>query len=143
MTFAPAAALATLIAAALPALAQTPKVTYVIADYSTPALIDKAAAEAIWHQHLPEARMVKVYPTKRYGFLSQVTGGLADGGTCVVSARAVMLPRTSPTRRLVWEPAKSSTVIGAQNGATAAQCSELAGKKLTEAVQSLATSLVK
>jgi hypothetical protein len=135
------AAIAALACLALPALAQ--KVSYVIVDYSTATLLDKAKAEEIWHANLPEKRLVKLYPVRKFGFLSQVTGGLVGGGTCVVSARAVMLPRTSPTRRLVWEPTKSSTVFDAKPGLSAPQCTELAGEKLKEAVQSLSTGLVK
>ena len=54
-----------------------------------------------------------------------------------------MLPRTAPTRRLVWEPAESSTTFDSKPNLTPAQCTELAAEKLKEAVQSLATSLVK
>ena len=125
----------------VPALAATSP--YVIADHSTPTLIDKAKVDAIWHTNLPEARVAKIYPANKFGFLSQVVGGLVGGQTCVVTARAVMLPRTSPTRRLVWEPVKSSAVFDSKPNMTAAQCSELAAEKLKEAVQSLATSLVK
>jgi len=125
---------------ALPALADDKG--FVIADYSTATLIDRAKVDEIWHANLPEARLEKLYQTKRWGFLSQVTGGLVNG-TCVVSARAVMLPRTSPTRRLVWEPEHSSTTFDAKPNATAAQCTELAAEKLKQAIQSLVSSLVK
>lgn len=125
---------------ALPALAED--ANFVIADYSTATLIEKARIDAIWHESLPQARVAKLYPVKRWGFLSQVTGGVVNG-TCVVSARAVMLPRTSPTRRLVWEPAYSSTTFDAKANASAAQCAEVAADKLKEAVQSLVSSLVK
>jgi len=125
----------------VPALAADPP--FVISDYSTATLIDKPTVDAIWQAHLPEARVAKLYPPKRWGFLSQVVGGLVGGQTCIVTARAVMLPRTSPTRRLVWEPAKSSTTFDVKPNSNAAQCTELAAEKLKEAVQSLATSLVK
>jgi hypothetical protein len=116
---------------------------YAVADASTATLIDKSTVDAIWHAHLPEARLARIYPPKKWGFLSQVEGGLVGGQTCVVTARAVMLPRTTPTRRLVWAPAKSSTAFDSKPNASAAQCSELAAEKLTEAVKSLASSLVK
>jgi hypothetical protein len=135
-----AAAAISLVAAASAAAADD---GFVIADYSTATLIDKATVDAVWRANLPEARLTKLYQTKRWGFLSQVTGGLVGGQTCVVSARAVMLPRTSPTRRLVWEPAHSSTTFDAKAGASAAQCSELAAAKLKEAIQSLVSNLVK
>ena len=135
------AAAAVSVLVCIPALAAAPP--FVIADHSTPTLIDKATVDAIWHANLPEARVAKIYPANKWGFLSQVVGGLVAGQTCVVTARAVMLPRTSPTRRLLWEPVKSSAVFDSKPNMTAAQCSELAAEKLKEAVQSLATSLVK
>jgi hypothetical protein len=116
---------------------------YVTEDHSTESLISKAAVAGIWKQGLPEDRLAKLYPKAKWGFLSQVEGGLTTGQTCVVTARVVMLPRTSPTRRLVWEPSKTSTTFDAKAGATAAQCSELAAAKLKEALQSLVTGLVK
>jgi hypothetical protein len=116
---------------------------FVITDHSTAALIDKAAVDAIWHANLPEARLARLFPPKRWGFLSQVVGGFADGQTCVVTARAMLLPRTSPTHRLVWEPAKSAAAFASQPNASAAQCNELAAAKLKEAVQALVASLVK
>jgi len=67
---------------------------YVVSDASTGTLIDKATVDAIWLAHLQEARLARVYPRRQWGFLSQVVGGLAGGQTCVVTARAVMLPRT-------------------------------------------------
>jgi hypothetical protein len=115
---------------------------YVVADHSTATLIDKAAVDAIWHAQLPEPRLARLYPPKKFGFLSQVVGGF-EGQTCVVTARAMLLPRTSPTHRLVWEPSKSTATFGTKANATAAQCSELAAEKLKEAVQSLVASLVK
>ena len=92
--------------------------------------------------NIPAAKLAKLYPPAKWGFLSQVEGGLS-GQTCVVTARVAMLPRTSPTRRLVWEPEKMSTTFDAKAGATAAQCSELARDKLKEALTSLMSSLVK
>jgi hypothetical protein len=135
------AAAALTLMAAVPAFAAAD--SYVISDWSTASLIDKAKVDAIWHANMPEARVAKLYPAKRWGFLSQVVGGLVAGQTCVVTARVVMLPRTEPTRRLVWEPSKSSAVFDSKPNMTAAQCSELAAEKLKEAVQSLASSLVK
>lgn len=115
---------------------------YTVRDHSTAGLISESAALAIWKAELPEARLEKPYPSKRWGFVSQVEGGLANG-TCVVTARAAMLPLTSPTRRLVWEPSKMSTTFDAKAGASAAECSALAADKLKEAVKSLVTGLVK
>jgi hypothetical protein len=135
------ASIATALMFSVPAIAADS--LYVVADSSTAMLIEKTTIDAIWHANLPEARLAKIYLPRKWGFLSQVVGGLVGGQTCVVTARAVMLPRTTPTRRLVWEPAKSSTTFDSKPNASAAQCSELAAEKLKEAVQSLASSLVK
>ena len=133
-------AIAALLLAAPLAWAAPP--AYVTQDSSTAGLIDKAAAEAIWKESLPVTKLAKLYPPAKWGFLSQVEGGLS-GQTCVVTARVALLPRTSPTRRLVWEPEKMSTTFDAKSGANAAQCSELARDKLKEALASLMSSLVK
>lgn len=126
-----------------PVLAKDTTGPFVTEDSSTAGLLDKAVIAAAWKEHLPEARLAKVYSPAKWGFLSQVEGGLTADKTCVVTARVAMLPRTSPTRRLVWEPAKMSTVFDARANATQAQCSELAAGKLKEALQSLVSSLVK
>lgn len=136
-------ALACAVAAPAAWAADTEKGGYVTEDQSTESLISKAAVAAIWKDGLPEERLQKLYPKAKWGFLSQVEGGMTSSQTCVVTARVVMLPRTSPTRRLVWEPSKMSTTYDAKPGATPAQCSELAAAKLKEALQSLVTGLVK
>ena len=126
-------------ALAAPALAAP---DYKVRDYSSAGLISEPVALAIWKAELPEARMRKPYPSKLWGFVSQVEGGLASG-TCVVTARVAMLPLSSPTQRLVWEPSKMSTTFDAKAGASAAECSALAAAKLREAVKSLVSGLVK
>jgi hypothetical protein len=129
------------LAAAVPAAASAK--TYEIEDFSSVGLIDKPTVMSAWKEALPEARLVKLYPTARWGFLSQVEGGIVDGTTCVVTARVTMLPKTAPTRRLVWEPSKSSTTYGAKLNASPADCTALARTKLDEALRSLVSSLVK
>ena len=133
------AIVATLLAAPL-AWAAPP--AYVTQDTSTAGLIDKATVDAICTESLPRAKLARLYPPAKWGFLSQVGGGMA-GETCVITARVALLPRTSPTRRLVWEPEKLSTAFDAKPGLTAAQCGELARDKLKEALASLVSSLVK
>jgi hypothetical protein len=142
----PIASLACLLAAAAgSAVAQTPPPPskHQIEDNSSAQLLPKGAAEAIWRDNVPLARIARAYPAAKWGFLSQVEGGLVGGQVCVVTARAAMLPLTMPTRRLVWEPRYMSTTFDTKAGATAQQCSELAAAKLKEAIQSLATNLVK
>jgi hypothetical protein len=116
--------------------------TFLIRDDSSERLIDKAAASAIWKAALPQARLAKLYPPAKWGFLSQVEGGILGGQTCVVTARATLLPRTSPTRRLVWEPAKMTTTFDSRPGADPAACSALAAERLKEAVDALVAGLV-
>lgn len=117
--------------------------TYEIEDFSTASLIDKAVVMAAWKAALPEERLLKIYPQAKWGFLSQVEGGVVEGSLCVVTARVSMLPKTSPTRRLVWEPAKTSTTYGGKTVTSQAECSALAKSKLEEALRSLVSSLVK
>jgi len=136
-----AAVIAAVIAAATPAAAATS--AYEIEDASTFSLLDKATAVAAWHEALPEARLLKLYPKAKWGFLSQVEGGVVEGQICVVTARVSLLPKTTPTRRLVWEPAKTSTTYGGKAVASQAECSALALDKLKEALRSLMSSLVK
>lgn len=130
-----------LIAAALPAAAADS--AYEIEDFSTESLIGKATVMAAWKEALPESRLLKLYPKAKYGFLSQVEGGVVNGTLCVVTARVSLLPKTSPTRRLVWEPNKTSTTFDGRPVASQAECTALATEKLKEALRSLVSSLVK
>lgn len=114
-----------------------------IEDFSTASLIDKASVMAAWKEALPEERLLKLYPRVKWGFLSQVEGGVVNNTLCVVTARVSMLPKTSPTRRLVWEPAYTSTVFDGKPVTTQAECTALANDKLKEALRSLVSSLVK
>lgn len=134
-----------LIAAALPAAAAPAKAdtAYQIDDFSTESLISKAVVLAAWKEVLPEGRLLKLYPRAKYGFLSQVEGGVVNGSLCVVTARVSLLPKTSPTRRLVWEPIKTSTTFDGKTVASQAECGALAKSKLEEALRSLMSSLVK
>jgi hypothetical protein len=131
-----------LVAAALPAAAAAAK-GYQIEDFSTESLIGKAVVIAAWKEVLPEGRLLKLYPRAKYGFLSQVEGGVVSGNLCVVTARVSLLPKTSPTRRLVWEPIKTSTTYDGKTVASQAECAALAKAKLEEALRSLLSSLVK
>jgi hypothetical protein len=130
-----------LVAAALPATAADKG--YQIEDFSTESLISKAIVVAAWKDVLPEGRLLKLYPRAKYGFLSQVEGGVVSGNLCVVTARVSLLPKTSPTRRLVWEPIKTSTTYDGKTVVTQAECGALAKAKLEEALRSLLSSLVK
>ncbi len=112
---------------------------YLTLDHSVDTLMDKATAQAIWQQHLP-AKLVKLYPIRKWGFVSQVEGGFDDGKVCVVTARAMMLPRSGKT--LIFQPAHTATAFASQTGATMAQCKALAKSKLNDAVAAIESTLV-
>lgn len=112
---------------------------YVIDDQSTANLIDQAAAEAIWLKSITPAT-VKLFPAKAWGFLSQVEGGIdVAQKACVITARAVVLPRKG--KDLVFKPAKSATTFGLAANASPEQCKALGKAKLEEAVQALAGAM--
>jgi hypothetical protein len=112
-------------------------------DQSASFLIDPAAAEQVWKDNLP-ARVMKLYPTKRFRYASEVSGGFTGDKTCVVTARAMVLPVVHlPVQgaKAVYAPIKSATAFDAAPNLSSAQCQDLAKTKLKEAVQSVAASL--
>jgi hypothetical protein len=134
---------AAVLAVAAPFASAATAPSYDIEDFSTAALIDKPTVMAAWKEALPAERLAKLYPKAKWGFLSQVEGGVVDGKLCVVTARVTLLPKTMPTRRFVWEPAKSSTVFDGRPVTTPAECGALAQERLKDALRSLVSSLVK
>jgi hypothetical protein len=137
-----------LFAAALLSVASTiaaaAPVTYLTVDHSSPALMDAAGAAAVWKTEVPQAtalRLSKLYPPSRYGFVSQVEGGFNDAKICVVTARAMLVPRSGKT--LGFAPKQSAMAFDAQPNATAQQCKDLASAKLKEAIGSVLSGLVK
>lgn len=113
---------------------------YLSVDHSVDALIDEATAKAMWKKLLPAARLAKLYPVKKWGFASEVEGGFSAGNTCVVTARAMLLPLRGKV--LEFKPHKTATTFDALPGATRDQCRELARKKLEEAIQAVVAGLV-
>lgn len=131
-----------LLLSAAGALAAPPQ--YLIIDHSTETVMEKAAAMAIWNARLDAkmtARLNKLYPVSRWGFISQVEGGFTDQNACVVTARVLMVPRITGSR-LVFKPSQTATTFGTQAGATREQCRELAGSKLGEAIAAVGSSLI-
>jgi hypothetical protein len=117
---------------------------YLIIDHSSEALMDKATALAVWRTQVDgdqSARMRRLFPVSKWGFISQVEGGFTADMVCVVTARAMMVPRI-PGDRLVFKPGKSATTFASQPGATREQCRELAAAKLAEAVNAVGSSLI-
>jgi len=119
-----------------------PPAKAVLIDHSAAALIDAAAAKKLLGDGIP-ARVWKVYLPSKWGFVSQVEGGLTAGNTCVVTARVMMVPLTQTMKAVLFRPHKTATAFDAQPGATADQCRELARGKLKEAVDSVVSSLVR
>jgi hypothetical protein len=117
---------------------------FMVVDHSSEALIDKNGALAVWASILDDnqrARLKKLYKTSKWGFISQVEGGFTADKTCVVTARAMMVPRLRGDQ-LVFKPSKSATTFASQAGATREQCRELAAGKLKEAIEAVASSLM-
>lgn len=113
-------------------------------DASANFLIDAATAEKIWKENTP-ANVVKLYPKKKFRFVSEVTGGFNEAKSCVVTARAMLLPVVLlPVQgtKVVYAPIKSATAFDAAPGLSREQCQELARAKLKEAVQSVSAALV-
>lgn len=108
-------------------------------DHSSAMLMDKATAMALWKPAL-SPKVVKLYPVNRWGFVSEVEGGFDETKVCIVTARAMMLPRSG--KFVVFQPAKTSTAFGMQASASQEQCRALAKAKLTEAIAALRAALV-
>jgi hypothetical protein len=112
-------------------------------DQSGSFLIDSAASEEIWKANTP-ARVTKLYPRKKFRFVSEVGGGFNEAKTCIVSARAMVLPVVLlPIQgtKLVYAPVKSATTYDAAPNLSMEQCQELAKAKLKEAIQSVTSAL--
>jgi hypothetical protein len=140
MKIGPLLALAALVSASA-AFAESPKKA-VLLDFSRDTLIDAAAAKAILADGIP-AKVWKVYPPTKWGFASQVEGGLTQAGMCVVTARVMMVPLTQALKAPLLRPEKIATAFDAASGSSAEQCKALAKAKLGEATQSVVSSLVK
>ena len=135
----PLAALLLLSAAAVSAA----PARHLIVDHSSEAVMDKGGALAIWQSQLDDkrmARIAKLYPVGKWGFISQVEGGFTPDKACVVTARAMLVPRVLGSR-LVFQPTKSATTFGTAAGATTEQCKALASDKLKEAIKAVDSSL--
>ena len=112
---------------------------YLTLDHSTATLMDKTTAQALWQEHLP-AKLVKLYPIRKWGFVSEVEGGFDEAKVCVITARAMMMPRNGKT--LVFQPVHTATAFASQAGATMPQCRALAKAKLAEAIAAVESTLL-
>jgi len=118
------------------AFAAPPVLTSV--DKSASTLIDTKTAEQLWKDNT-SPKVARLYPPGRFRLVSEVGGGFNDAKTCVVTARAMLLPVQS--RKLVYAPVKSALAFDAAPNLSQEQCSALAHTKLKEAIQSLSASL--
>ena len=112
-------------------------------DDSASFLIDAPTAETIWRETTP-ARVAKLYPSRKFRFVSEITGGFTESKTCVVTARAMLLPVVRlPVQgtKVVYAPIKSATAFDAVPSLSREQCQGVARAKLKEAIQSLSASL--
>ena len=137
-----AAVVAGVLLAPLSARAATP--VFLTIDQSSDIVLDKATAQATWKRQLDDKlvkRLAKLYPVGKWGFISEVEGGFNADKTCIVTARAMLVPRSG--KRLVFEPNKMATAFDAKPGATAAECRALATAKLGDAIGSVIATLAK
>lgn len=130
---------AAVLAAASAVHAAPPKAK--LLDFSAAALIDEASAQAVLDENIP-AKLWKVYPVSKWAFVSQVEGGITAGGTCVVTARVMLVPLTPTMKAVLLRPEKIATAFDAQPGSPE-QCKALAKAKLGEAAKAVVSSLVK
>lgn len=110
-------------------------------DHSTDLLIEEKAALAILGENIP-ARVWKIYPASKYGFVSQVEGGM-KGTTCVVTARVMLLPLTPTMKAVLFRPEKTATAFDSAANSSTDACKAMARDKLKEATQAVVSALVK
>ena len=135
------ASLAVMLMLTTSAFAAPPKPISV--DKSANFLIDPEIAEKIWKENTP-ARVAKLYPSRKFRFVSEVTGGFNEGKTCVVTARAMLLPVVRlPMQgaKVVYAPIKSATAFDAVGGLSREPCQDLGKSKQKEAVQAVTSAL--
>jgi hypothetical protein len=135
----------TLSALLLALIAQTaqaaPPKNAVLIDHSTATLIDAVTAQKMLAEGIP-ARVWKLYPASKWGYVTEVEGGFNSAGICVVTARAMMMQLTPTIKAMLYRPKKTSTAFDALPSATQEQCKELARAKLREAIASVMSGLV-
>lgn len=135
-----------LILAALLGLAAAPAAwsapaAYFLVDHSTSTLIDPAGARAVLKERLQPDALKRLYPLRKWGFVSEVEGGFDNAKVCIITARTMLLPRTT-TGALVFKPEKTATTFGMQANATNDQCKALAKAKLVESAEALRFGMV-
>lgn len=125
---------------AVQALAAPPKA--VLLDFSTASLIDSATATQLLDEGIP-AKVWRVYPRTKWGYVTQVEGGVTAEGICVITARVMMVALSPSLKVPLFRPEKIATAYGARTAASGDQCRALAKTKLVEATQGVVSSLVR
>jgi hypothetical protein len=132
-----------LLALSSSALAAPPP-EYLFVDDSSTILIDTASAVKVWKAQVDDShrmRLQKLYPVSKWGFVSQVQGGFTTDGHCVVTARAVLVPRVLGNR-LVFKPQRSATAFATKPSATQQECRDIAAAKLREAIVAIRSAIL-
>lgn len=127
--------------AAAPAWAQGARNAEVL-DYSMRSLISEAEAKQIVNALIPE-RAWKVFPRSKYVYISQVEGGITQGGICAVTARVMLMPLTPTAKAVLFRPQEVATAFDALPSADMTQCKGLAAAKLKEATTGVMAAIVK
>lgn len=131
--------LATLSIAIAAHAAHAAPVAYLTIDHSSNSMVQPKAVAELWKGSLP-AKLTKLYPVAKWGFSTQVEGGFDDAKVCVITARAMLLPRRGQS--LLLEPAKTVTAFGSRAGATQQECKALADAKLRESIEAMRAALL-
>lgn len=113
---------------------------YLVLDHSTEILMNQAKAQALWDADL-SPKLAKMYPVKKWGFVTEVEGGFDNDKNCVITARTMMMPRNGKT--LAFKPAKTATTYGVQSASSLEQCQALAKTKLNESISAVRSALLK
>ena len=90
---------------------------------------------------MPAARLMRLYPSKKWGFVSQVEGGFNEAKVCIVTSRAMMLPRKG--KNLLFVPNRTATAFDSLANASPQQCRDLAKAKLKDAIQAITAPLLR
>lgn len=106
-------------------------------------LVDAATEAQVWKETTPAA-VSRLYPARKFRFVSEISGGFTDAKACVVTVRAMLLPvilLPVQGRKVVYAPVRSAVTFDSAPNLDRMQCQALAKEKLKEAVQSLSSSL--
>jgi hypothetical protein len=122
-------------------VAAAPPPKAVLVDHSMAALIDSKAAVAMLGESIP-ARVWKLYPANKWGYVTQVEGGFTASGTCVVTARTMIMALTPTLKVMMFRPYKTATAFDAAPGLSKDACRDLAKQKLQESINGVVSSLV-